>query len=172
METKPPTTGKYSLTYGAILGALSIIFALMLYSMDAHTSREPVNQIISVVMSATVIFFGIYGYKKANEGFLTLSEALKLGAGISLVSALLFIVYQLILTNFLDPDFASKVMDLQMAELIESGQLTAEEASQQKEMGMKFFWIGYPVILIISVISGLVIGLIAGLIMKKSRPAY
>ncbi|MDC6352292.1 DUF4199 domain-containing protein [Zeaxanthinibacter sp. PT1] len=172
METKPPTTGKYSLTYGAILGALSIIFALMLYSMDAHTSREPVNQIISVVMSATVIFFGIYGYKKANEGFLTLGEALKLGAGISLVSALLFIVYQLILTNFLDPDFASKVMDIQMAELVESGQLTAEEASQQKEMGMKFFWIGYPVILIISVISGLVIGLIGGLIMKKSRPAY
>ncbi|TDQ29434.1 DUF4199 domain-containing protein [Zeaxanthinibacter enoshimensis] len=172
METKPPTTGKFSLTYGAILGGLSIIFALMLFSMDAHTSREPLNQVISVVMSAAVIVFGIHAYKKANEGYLTLSEALKLGAGISLVSALIFIVYQLILTNFLDPDFASKVMDIQMAELVESGQLTADQAAQQKEMGMKFFWIGYPVILIISIISGLIIGLIAGLVMKKSRPAY
>jgi hypothetical protein len=39
-------------------------------------------------------------------------------------------------------------------------------------MGIKYFWIGYPFILIINIIIGLVIGLIGGLIFKKQKPAY
>jgi hypothetical protein len=59
-----------------------------------------------------------------------------------------------------------------LAESAANGDLTPQQLAQQREMGIKNFWIGYPFILIINIIIGLVIGLIGGLIFKKQKPAY
>jgi hypothetical protein len=60
------------------------------------------------------------------------------------------------------------MMDLRFAEAVEQGNMTSDQIPQAKEMGMKFFWFSYPVMLIVSVIFGLLIGLVGGLIFKKS----
>ncbi|UCE69650.1 MAG: DUF4199 domain-containing protein [Flavobacteriaceae bacterium] len=170
MEANPPKTGKFSLNYGLILGGLGVIFGLMLFMSDAHTSQSPVNSIISIVMSLGVIFWGILNFRKANEGFLSIGEALKLGAGIALVAGIVSVLYVMILSNVLDPDFPSKVMDARLADV--AGDFTPEQLQQQKEMGLKFWWFGYPVILIVNIIIGLIIGLVGGLIFKKVQPDY
>ena len=170
METNPPKTGKFSLNYGLILGGLGVIFALMLFMSDAHTSQSPVNSIISIVLSIAVIFWGILNFRKANDGFLTMGQALKLGAGIALVAGIVSVLYTILLSNVLDPDFPAKVMDARLAEV--AGDLTPEQLQQQKEMGLKFWWFGYPVILNHNIIIGLVIGLVGGLIFKKAQPDY
>ena len=92
-----------------------------------------------------------------------------MGAGIALISGIVSIIYLIFLTNVLDPEFASKVMDLRMAEAAETQNLTPEQIAQSKEMGLKFWWMSYPVILIVNVLIGLVIGLVGGLIFKKSE---
>ncbi|MGB5271086.1 MAG: DUF4199 domain-containing protein, partial [Eudoraea sp.] len=89
MEENQPKTGKFSLNYGLILGAIGVIFGIMLYSMDAHYSQDPSNTVISILIMVGVIIWGIINFRKANEGFLTLSEALKLGAGIALVAGII-----------------------------------------------------------------------------------
>ncbi len=170
MEANPPKTGKFSLNYGLILGGLGVIFGLMLFMSDAHTSQSPVNSIISIVMSVGVIFWGILNFRKANEGFLTIGQALKLGAGIALIAGIIAVLYTILLANVLDPDFPAKVMDARLAEV--AGDMTPEQLQQQKEMGLKFWWFGYPVILIVNIIIGLVIGLVGGLIFKKAQPDY
>lgn len=172
MEATEPKTGKYVLNYGLILGALGVVFGVMLYILDAHTSREPSTMVISLIMTIGVIFWAVYEYRKANNGFLSIGQALKLGAGIGLIAAILGILWQLVLVEFLDPEFPAKVMDIQTQELVASGELTPEQAQQQKEMGIKFFWFGYPVYLIMSILIGLVVGLVAGLVFKRSQPAY
>lgn len=172
MESNQPKTGKFSLNYGLILGALGVVFGVMLYISDAHTSQSPVNSVISIALMVGVIFWGISTFKKENEGFLTLGEAMKLGAGIALVSGIITVIYTIFLANVLDPDFASKVMDARLAESAAEGNFTSEQIQQQKEMGLKFWWIGYPVILIVNIIFGLIIGLVGGLILKKARPEY
>ncbi|WP_411031969.1 DUF4199 domain-containing protein [Spongiimicrobium sp. 3-5] len=172
MEENQPKTGKFSLNYGLILGALGVAFGIMLYTMDAHYTQEISNTIIGITMMVAVIVWGIFSYKKANGGFLTLSEALKLGAGIALVAAIIGVIYSLILSNFIDPDFAQKTIDYRMAEVEASGELSAEAIQQQKEMSLKFFWMGYPFYLIINIILGLIIALVTGLFMKKQKPAY
>ncbi len=172
MEEKQPKTGKFSLNYGLILGALSVVFAVMLFTMDAHTSQDTSTTIIGIVMMVAIIFWGIFAFRKANGGFLTIGQALKIGAGIALISGIIYIIYLLVLTNVLDPDFAAKVTEARLAEVEASGQLTAEQLAQQKEMSIKYFWFGYPVILIFNILIGLVIGLIAGLILKKAKPEY
>lgn len=172
MEANPPKTGKFSLNYGLILGGLGVIFGIMLYMSDAYVSRSPVNSIISVVMAVGVIFWGILNFRKANGGFLSIGEALKLGAGIALIAGIVSVLWAMFLSNVLDPEFPSKMMDLQLAEAAETTDLTPEQLQQQKEMGLKFWWFGYPVILIVNIIIGLIIGLVGGLIFKKAQPDY
>lgn len=168
MESTQPKTGKYSLNFGLLLGAIGVVFSLMLYFIDAHTTRSAGVQVVNVVISIGVIFWGLISFKKANGGYLKIGEALKMGAGISLISGVIMVIYNIFLANVLDPEFISKMMDLQFAEAVEQGNMTSDQIQQAKEMGMKFFWFGYPIMLIVSVIFGLIIGLVGGLIFKKT----
>lgn len=172
METTPPKIGKFSLIYGLILGGLGIVFGVMQFIADAHTSQSPVNSVVSIVMMIAIIFWGITSFRKANGGFLTVGEALKLGAGIALVAGILGVLYFIFLANVLDPDFVSKSIDSRLAETAAEMDLTTEQIQQQKEMSMKFWWVSYPVILVVNIILGLIIGLVGGLIFKKARPDY
>jgi hypothetical protein len=173
METSTPKIGKFSLNYGLILGGLGVVFALMLFISDAHVSQSPVNSIISIVMSIAVIFWGILNFRKANQGLLSVGQGVKLGAGIALVSGIISVIWLLLLTNVLDPDFKSKSIEVSLAAAAEQGTLTAEQLQQQKEMSMQYWEaFAYPSILIGSILIGLVIGLVGGLIFKKAAPDY
>jgi len=172
MEDNQPKTGKFSLNYGLILGAIGVVFGIMLYSMDAHTSQDPSNTAISIVIMVAVIIWGIFSYRKANNGFLTLGEALKLGAGIALVSGIITVIYTLLMVNVLDTEFAVKIAEGQKAANEAAGVLTDAQIQQQYDGTINFFWITYPFILIFNIIAGLIIGLIGGLILKKAKPDY
>lgn len=172
MEENQPKTGKFSLNYGLILGALSVVFGIMLFIQDAHTVQSSTNQIIGIVMMIAVIIWAIHSFRKANAGFLSLGQALKIGAGVAVVSAIVYIIYLLVLSNFLDPDFAVSVAEAQKAAAEEAGEMTSQQIQQQYDGTINFFWITYPFILIFNILIGLVIGLVGGLIFKKAKPAY
>lgn len=172
MEENQPKTGKFSLHYGLILGAVSVVFGLMLFSMDAHYSQDPINTAINIVIMVAVIIWGIFNFRKANGGFLTLSEALKLGAGIALVAGIIGILYIILLSKVLDPDFVVKLADMQRSTSQASGEFTDAQIQQQYDGTVNYFWFSYPVILIFNIIAGLIIGLIGGLILKKAKPDY
>jgi hypothetical protein len=172
MEESQPKTGKYSLNFGLILGAISVVFALMLYSMDAHTSQDPSNTVISIIIMVGVIIWGIVSFRKANGGFLALGEALKLGAGIALVAGIIAVLYTLFLANVLDPEFPLKIAENQKAAGEAAGVMTDAQLQQQYDGTINYFWISYPFILIFNIIAGLIIGLIGGLILKKAKPDY
>ncbi|NNL02578.1 MAG: DUF4199 domain-containing protein [Eudoraea sp.] len=172
MDENQPKIGKYSLNYGLILGAISVAFGVMLFTMDAHTSQDPVNTVINIVLMVGITIWGMISFRKANGGFLTLGEGVKLGVGIALVAAIIGVVYMILLANVLDTEFVTKIAENQKATMEASGQLTSEQIQQQYEGTINFFWISYPVIIIFNVIAGLVIGLIGGLILKKAKPAY
>ena len=172
MEENQPKTGKFSLTYGLILGAISVVFGIMLYTMDAHYTRETSNTVISIVIMIAVTIWGIYNFRKANGGYLSLGEALKLGAGIALISGIIAVIYTLFLSNMLDPEFATKVAEMQKEADVAAGQLSTQQIDQRYEGTINFFWMTYPFILIFNIIFGLIIGLIGGLILKKAKPDY
>ncbi len=172
MEQQPPKTGKFALTYGLILGGISLIFGLMLYSMDMHYERNWTIGVIGLVIMAVVLTLGILNFKKANAGMLSLGQALKIGLGAALVGALIGVLYQYIQANVLDPDFVDNVMELQRAELQANSKLTSEQIDQQIEMGKQYFWIGYPVAIVMNLFFGFIISLIAGLVMKKTQSEY
>jgi preprotein translocase subunit YajC len=172
MEENQPKTGKFSLNYGLILGLISVAFGIMLYSMDAHTTRDTTTQVISILIMVAITFWGIYSFRKANNGYLSLGEALKLGAGIALIAGIIAVIYTAIMANVIDPDFATKVAEIQKAADEAAGEFSSEQIQQRYDGTINYFWISYPFILIINIVIGLVIGLVGGLILKKQKPAY
>lgn len=172
MEEVQPKPGKFSLNYGLILGGIGVVFGIILFTQDLHTSQSPALMVFNIVLMAAVIFLGIQAFKKANGTYLTLGQAIKVGVGIALVAAIIGIIYSYVLTSFIDPDAPSKIMDARLGPALESGEITPEQFEQQKEQSLKFWWMGYPVILIFNIILGLILGLISGLILKKAKPSY
>ena len=172
MEENQPKIGKFAWTYGLLLGAAGVVFSVMLYSMDMHYEQGWDIRIIGTLLMIAVIVLAAIQYKKANSGYLTISDALKLGAGIGLVGAILSLVYYALLTNVIEPDFMDKAMEVAKVKTFEENpKLTEEQWNQGVEMQKKFAWLAYPFVIIINLVMGLVIGLVTGLIMKKQKPA-
>jgi uncharacterized membrane protein len=160
-------------TYGLILGGISVVFQLMLFILEMHYQQPPAVGIVSIIIMAGILVYAFIQHKKQNEGFISLSEALKIGLGISLISALIGVVYSLILTNVLDPDTIEKTIDFAFekmrAENPEMPQNTIDSARGIAEK-MASPWIGSAIQIIGALFLGFIISLIGGLFVKKSRP--
>jgi hypothetical protein len=173
MEENQPKTGKFALNYGVLLGVVSVVFGLMLFSLDMHYDQGWAIRSVSLALSLAAILFGISQFKKANEGFLNISQALKLGTGIALIAGIIGLIYFFVLSNVIEPDYMDKMYEIgKVKAMADNPQLTEEQIDQGIEMQKSFAWVTYPIILIINIVIGLVFGLIGGLIMKKQKPAY
>ncbi|MDV7138518.1 DUF4199 domain-containing protein [Maribacter sp. TH_r10] len=173
MEQNEPKTGKFALNFGVILGVVSVIFGLMLFSMDMHYDQGWAIRGVSLALTVAAIFLGILQFKKANEGYLTISQALKIGTGIALIAGIIGLIYFFLLSNVIEPDYMDKMYEIgKVKAMADNPNLTEEQIDQGIEMQKGFAWLTYPFILIMNIIIGLILGLISGLILKKQKPAY
>ncbi|MBT8306040.1 MAG: DUF4199 domain-containing protein [Maribacter sp.] len=173
MEENQPKTGKFALNFGVLLGVVSVVFGLMLFSMDMHYDQGWAIRGISLALTLAAILFGISQFKKANDGFLTISQALKLGTGIALIAGIIGLIYFFLLSNVIEPGYMDKMYEIgKETAMADNPELTEEQIDQGIEMQKSFAWLTYPIVLIFNIIIGLVFGLIGGLIMKKQKPAY
>jgi len=160
------------INYGIILGSISVVFQLMLFFLDMHYKNDSTAGIVSLIIMISVLIYSFISYKNINGGHISLSEALKIGLGASLVSALITIVYTQILVNFLDPETMQKSLDLTMDTMrsenpeIPQEALDTARSIQEKMSGPLIF---SAVQIIFSLFFGFIISLIGGLIVKKSR---
>jgi len=173
MNPKNPSLKSIIITYGLLLGGISVVFQLMLFFLDMHYKNDTTAGIVSLVIMIGIMLYAFLQYRKSNEGFLSLGEALKMGIGIALVSALIGIVYTQILINVLDPDTMQKQMELSMETLkAENPEIPQEALETARSMQEKM---SSPLILtaiqiVFALFFGFIISLIGGLIVKKSRP--
>ena len=173
MEENKPKTGKYALNFGIITGVVGVVFAIMLFTMDMHYEQGAAVQITQTVILAVGIVLGILQFKKSNNGFLTISESLKVGAGVALIAGIIGLIWFFVLSNVVEPGYMDKMYEIGKVKAMEQNpKLTSEQIDQGIEMQKKFAWISYPVILVINVIIGLIVGLITGLVAKKQEAAY
>jgi len=173
MENQAVSLKSIILTNALILSGITIAFNLMLYFLDMHYQQSQAEGIVGITIMIAVLIYAFIQFKKANEGFLSLSEALKIGLGISAVAAIIGVVYSFILTEVLDPGMMSKTLDFQLEKMrVENPEMTPEQLDGIRSMQEKF---SSPLIrsafqIIASLFIGFIISLIGGLIVKKSRP--
>jgi hypothetical protein len=100
------------------------------------------------------------------------SESLKTGVGISLVSGVISSLYSIILVYIIDPDFIEKTLEFQKKIMLEKNKnLTLENANKmvdlQKKLTGPLTSSGF--IIIFNLFIGFVVSLIGGLIFNKSK---
>ncbi|MFP2996497.1 DUF4199 domain-containing protein [Spongiivirga sp. MCCC 1A20706] len=173
MENQEPKTRKHAITWGLISGGIGVAFLLMLYFLDMHYQGGFGVLAVNLVITLIIVILALRAFKQSNEGFMKLGQALKLAVGLCLIGGLIGITFQLIVQNVIDPEFFTKQEAFQTQSLQEYG-LSQEQIEGQIEMGRNFRspLIQYGFGLVVSALIGLIFGLIAGLIMKKERPAY
>jgi len=161
------------ITYGIILGSISVVFQLMLFLLDMHYKNDSTAGIVALLITSGVLVYSFIVFKKNNEGYMTLSEALKIGLGVSLISAVIGIIYTQLLVNVLDPDTMQKSLELSIDNMRAQNPEIPQEAletarSIQEKMSSPLIFSAVQIIF--SLFFGFIISLIGGLIVKKSRP--
>ena len=162
---------KTALIFGVLLGAINIIYGLMLFSLEMHIQKNTTSNVIGYVIFISLIIWGIVDYRNKNQGSLKLSDALKTGLGISLISSIVLAIYLVIFIKFIDPDFIEETLKISRQTILqEQPEISEENVNQMIKMQKKFvgpFMIS-SFMIIFNLFFGFIISLIGGLLLKKS----
>ncbi|HPE82329.1 MAG: DUF4199 domain-containing protein [Aequorivita sp.] len=173
MENQTASLKKIALNYGVLLALLSIVLQVISYVLDVHIDRPWWLTVLQLLISVSVIVYGIKAFKTDNAGFLTLGQALKIGLAISLIAGIIAVVFNYIFMNYIDPDFIQKTLDFSREQMLEKNpDMPQEQIDMAMNMSAKFM---SPMIMsafsiIATLFFGFIISLFAGLAMKKNPP--
>lgn len=173
MENQEPSIKKIALNYGILLALLSIVTQVISYVLDVHIDRPLWLTILQIAISVGVVVMGLKAYKTANEGYLTLIQALKIGVAISLIAGIIAVLFNYIFMNYIDPDYIQKAMDFSQEQMIEQNpNMSQDQIDMAMNMSAKFMTpaVMAAFAMISSLFFGFLISLVTGLIMKRNPP--
>ncbi|MDG1571195.1 DUF4199 domain-containing protein [Robiginitalea sp. M366] len=158
--------------YGAL--AICLLFLLAWYAGSGLSfGAQEVIGYASMVLALSFVYFGIRHYREIhNDGALTLKQGLRVGLGITLITALAFGLLDVVYVTWLNPDFMdtyyATVLTQMQAELPEAEFLQQKaEMEAQKALftspAVNFLLMFFTVFLI-----GFVITLSSAMILKRN----
>lgn len=152
-----------SLYFGIILAILRISTDVILKILDVDATTYYVGYLIGFILEIVLIILAIKKFKKINEGFLVLSDSLKIGIIMMITTGIGFFMSSV----FFDQDFQNRKA-IEMVEKYNPEQLeiTLEKINEAKE-NPKYF-ISFGLWLLYFIFLGFVISLVGGSIMKKT----
>lgn len=161
---------RYGVYSGLLICTLTLISWYLFSGLDLGT--QELLGYASMVVALSLIFFGIRHFReRENSGSLSLGEGLRIGLGISLITALCFGILDVIYVKWLNPEFMDTYYQTVLADLKAS--LPSAEFEQRKQemeaqkalfssAGMTFLLMFATVFFI-----GFVITLIAAFVLKR-----
>jgi len=172
MENKTSSTKQVALTYGLILGFVSVMIQVVIYALGKQYEKNTYVGIASFLILAAFISYGIMQFKKQNDGFLSFGEGLKTGIAIALIAGLVSIIYSYVFMKFIEPNFMSNMMQMQQDKMMEMNpNMSDEQINAAMTMAKKFSspWVIMAFGLLYSAFVGFIVSLVATLIMKKNK---
>ena len=166
------STKQVAINFGLLLSAYNVITGLLLVLLNLHYQNNSTIGLINLGVIIGVIIYGIYHFKKLNDGYIKISEALKTGIGISLVSGTVSALYSITLVYIIDPDFIEKTLEFQKQIMLEKDEnLTLENANKmvdlQKKLTGPLTTSGF--IIIFNLFIGFIVSIVGGVIFNKSQ---
>ncbi|WP_103070492.1 DUF4199 domain-containing protein [Aquimarina sediminis] len=174
MENEKASSKKIIINYGILLGIVSVLLGVIMYVTNAYTDPHWIYSVISFSILIGIISYGIKAYKTANNGYLALMDAIKVGIGIALIGGVIGVIWSLTLTTVIEPDYTQQVLEAQREKMLQNPDMTEELVEQSMAIAEKFSspFISIAVSIIGSLFLGFIISLIAGLIMQKKQDLY
>lgn len=173
MEAQKAKARKSVLNYGLLLGFILVVLGVVMYVLDYHLQPHWSFMVLTLIVFIAVVTYGIKAFKKENGGFLSIGEAIKVGVGIALVAAIISGIWVLLLTTVIEPGFMEQAIELERQKAFANNPgLTDEQWEKGLEMSEAFRgpWVTFAFTLVVDMLFGLLIGLIAGAVMKQNRP--
>ncbi len=173
MENQQKSAKQIMLNFGLYSGIAGIIISVINYAIGNIYEPHWWVLVVSIIVSIALIVLGIKNVKELNGGYLTLSEAIKTGLGIALIGGIISVLYTLIFTSFIEPDFYVRMAEVSHQNILDKyPNFTDEQIEAANAMASKFT---NPTMtaafgLMGSLFFGLIVSLIAGAIMKKKNP--
>jgi|LauGreDrversion4_2_1035121.scaffolds.fasta_scaffold298421_3 hypothetical protein len=171
MENKN-TIKKLIITYGIILGLSTVFVSVIKYVFGNYLEKSFIESMIGFTLMIVLIVYPIKFLKKENKGYLKLSEALKIGLGISVISGLISVLYIYVFANFIEAEFTNNILNMEVDKL-KSSSMTTSDLKKSVEMMKNYM---YPMmiagIIIMNLFVGFLISLITGLALKKEQPIF
>ena len=172
MENQP-TISKRSImiNYGLFMGIVTIGISVLNYAFgDTYEPHWSIN-VISGLLMVVIIVLGIKRLVESQDGMLSVGDAIKTGLGITVIGALLSIVYMYVFAKFIEPSFVDNIVELNRNKTLDANpQITDEQLDMQSTMTKDYFFaFTFGFIVIFNLFVGFVTGLISGLAMKKTE---
>ena len=159
--------------YGLIYGGISVAFAIMLFIMDMHYQGGSLQQWAGLLIMVGSITAAQIAFRKLNNGYLNLSEAMKIGLGVTVIGLLIGILYFWFQSTILDPNSIDKLMDIEINASIDRFPEMTDEQIAAVSRSLEWWFSPIPLTAMMlagGLIIGSIISLVTGLIVKKSRP--
>ena len=173
METKNVNFLSITLRNGILLGLASVAFTVLLYITDFLYTDSTLLAVITWLINVVFIVMAVEQYKKANEGFLSIGEAIKVGVLVAVIAGVIGAIYQVIYATIIDPDYYDKVVEVAMKKMSAMANFNEEqlEEFQDKMYANKPSIVSsFSTSIIFSAIGGLIISAIVGAVKKKEQP--
>jgi Protein of unknown function (DUF4199) len=161
---------KIAYNYGVILGVISIFILVIMYAFNLD--KNWAITIISIGSTILVFVYGIKAFKKENDNFLSVQDAIKVGLAIAVISGVIGAVYAYFHYSYIYPEFIENIREEAMAQNIENPDLD-EETLSKIESFTNIFTSPFMLAtfsLIGSLFFGFIISMITGAIIKRKRP--
>ena len=175
MENQKDAIKKIAFNYGIIWGLLSIVLSVIAYVTDNHIERPMWLTIAGLAIMVGIFVYGLKAFKSENEGYLSVSESLKVGLAISLIAAIIGAIYNYIFITVIEPEYVIQMLEFSSEQMvIQNPDMTQEQIDMAIGITEKMMT---PTIMtamgiIIPLFLGFITSLIAGLIMKVNRPEH
>ena len=168
---KDITTKKYMLEFGTWTAITLISFAIMLFFLEAHYENSTSTQIINAIIQFSGITIACLAYKKANSSKISWGETRKIGTGVSLIIAIIAVIYTYLLANVIEPGYMDKVLEISYYETLENypEALANMKLNQYIENAKPITWFTYPAILFFTIFFGFLYSLILGFFIKTKN---
>ena len=170
-QTLKSTTVEYGMYFGLIVVVYNFIAHIMGISNEFSWLAVGVYYSVFSLSILVIIPLGIFNFRKLNDNFLSLTEAMKLGLGILLIGLILNISSQLFIWEFLtNQDLMISSIENFMIEIVPPEQLTDEmiiKATEDTRNQFSFTSIGTR--LLSNLILFSLYTLIMGLAFKRTK---
>lgn len=122
---------------GAIIGGIGVVLYLLVYAIDYSLLADwKVGLLMIIVFIGLVIYAGI-NYRNEAGGYLSYGKAFQHGYVTLLTSALINLVFSLILYTVIDPDLSQNLADAAIeksGEMMRGFGLSEEQIDQQLDL--------------------------------------
>ena len=172
MENQKVSIKKIALNYGVIWGLLSIVLSVIAYVTNNYIDRPMWLTIAGLAIMVGIIVYGLKAFKSENEGFLSVSEALKVGLAISVIAGIIGTLYNLLFVTVIEPEFISQTLEFTREKMMtDNPDMTQDQMDMTMGITEKMMT---PLVMsamgiIFTLFLGFITSLIAGLVMKVNR---